>query len=59
MKFDEAIHGLTEVAKIVDDLLIWGEGETAEEAVSDHDSNFDALLTCARCRNIKLNPEKF
>ena len=33
MKLDETIQGMTGVKWIVDDLRIWGEGETSEEAI--------------------------
>ena len=58
-KLDECILDLRCVARIVDDLLIWGEGETMEEAVKDHDRNVRRLLERARSRRLKLNPEKF
>ena len=43
-KLDEAIHGLTGVARIVDDLLVWGEGDSTEEADADHNRNITALI---------------
>ena len=52
MKLDEAINGLKGVARIMDDLLIWGEGETLEEANLDHDRNVESLLQRAHDRNI-------
>ena len=41
---DESIQGLPCVTRIVDDLLIWGEGDTIEEASQSHDSNVEGLL---------------
>ena len=56
---DESIQGLPCVARIVDDLLIWGEGDTIEEASQSHDSNVEGLLERARAANLRLNREKF
>ena len=47
------------VYKIVDDLLIIGQGDTDKEADLDHDENLKNLLGCCRARNIKLTKEKF
>ena len=57
-KLDEAVQGLKGVTRIVDDLLIWGEGDSDEEAVADHDRNILALVKRAEQRNIKLKAEK-
>ena len=43
----------------MDDLLIWGEGETIEDAMADHDQNVKNLLERARAKNLRLNGEKF
>ena len=55
---DQCIQGLPCVARIVDDLLIWGEGETIEKAMQDHDVNVERMLERAQSANLKLNPEK-
>ena len=44
-----------EILRILDDLLIWGEGETIEDAMADHDQNVKNLLERARAKNLKLN----
>ena len=44
---------------IVDDILVFGRGETYSEAAKDHEANLIALLQHARERNLKLNPKKF
>ena len=36
-KLDEAILGLVDVKAIADDILVFGEGETQEEAEHNHD----------------------
>ena len=41
-----------------DDILVYGCGETEEEAKVDHDNNLRALLQCARVRNLKFNKKK-
>ncbi|CAC5426704.1 unnamed protein product [Mytilus coruscus] len=43
---------------IVDDILIYGEGDTEEKAIDDHDRKFRALMERCRERNLKLNKEK-
>ena len=55
---DQALEGLAGVLNIVDDVLIYGKGETEEEAVKDHDKNLHTLLERCRAQGIALNPEK-
>jgi Reverse transcriptase (RNA-dependent DNA polymerase) len=55
-KMHETLRG---VACIADNLLVYGRGETNEEAQRDHDSNMLALLDRCRQKNIRLNKEKF
>jgi hypothetical protein len=54
----EALEGLSGVANIADDMLIYGLGNTPKEAEEDHDKNLVALME--RCKKIclKLNPTK-
>ncbi|XP_063441937.1 uncharacterized protein K02A2.6-like [Mytilus trossulus] len=56
---DQTVEGLPGVRSIVDDILIYGEGDTEEEAIDDHDRKFRALMERCRERNSKLNKEKF
>lgn len=58
-QMDSAISGLKGVSTIVDDMIIWGEGETLAEAEEDHDRNIRALFVRCRERGIKLHPDKF
>jgi hypothetical protein len=58
-KMHEALDGLEGVACIADDMLIYGRGETIEEAQRDHDKHLIALLERCRQKNIRLNKEKF
>ncbi|XP_063446850.1 uncharacterized protein K02A2.6-like [Mytilus trossulus] len=55
---DQTVEGLPGVRSIVDDILIYGEGDTEEEAIDDHDRKFRALMERCRERNLKLNKEK-
>ena len=54
----EVIEGLAGVINVADDILIFGKGNTYEEASEDHDKNLIALLDRCRERNLKLNPRK-
>ena len=54
----EVLEGLEGVINIADDILIYGCGDTQEEADKDHDKNLIDLLERCRERNLKLNPEK-
>ena len=39
-RLNHALDGLTGVLTIHDDIFIFGEGSTVEEARTDHDNNF-------------------
>ena len=58
-RLDQAIEGLDGVRTVADDLLIIGNGETVGDAVKDHDTKLEALLTRYRERGTKLNQTKF
>ena len=45
---DQTVEGLPGVRSIIDDILIYGEGDTEEEAIADHDVKFRALME--RCK---------
>jgi len=57
-KLQQALEGLKGVESIADDILVFGCGDTQEEADFDHDRNMIALLERCRERNIRLNGEK-
>ena len=57
-RLDQAIEGLNGVKSVADDILIIGNGATTAEAVKDHDTKLDALLSRCRERKIMLNEEK-
>ncbi|CAG2198015.1 unnamed protein product [Mytilus edulis] len=55
---DQAVEGIPRVKSIIDDILIYGEGKTKEEAIKDHDRKFRLLMERCRERNLKLNKDK-
>ena len=58
-RLHDVLEGLQGVEVIADDILIYGSGDTTEEASTNHDKNLLALLERAREVNLKLNPSKF
>lgn len=54
----EIIDGLTGVQVIADDFLIYGQGDTQEQATQDHDENLRRFLDRAREVNLKINKKK-
>ena len=54
----QALEGLVGVACIADDILIYGVGDTLDEARQDHDKNLSLLLERCRQKSIKLNRDK-
>ena len=46
------------VACIADDILIYGIGDTLDEARQDHDKNLSLLLERCRQKSVKLNRDK-
>ena len=54
----DSLSGLDGVRVFVDDILVFGQGETFEEAVQDHDRKINELFKRLEKLNIKLNPEK-
>ena len=56
---DESLEGLEGTKAIAYDILIWGDGNTIEEATSNHDARLSALLERCQQKHIKLNVHKF
>ena len=54
-----SLESLQGVKAIADDILVWGDGDTSEESIADHDKRLIALLERCQQKNIKLNKEKF
>ncbi|KAL5477674.1 hypothetical protein EMCRGX_G024499, partial [Ephydatia muelleri] len=57
-RLQTALHGIEGVAVVADDVLVFGGGETDEEARQRHDEALVQLLMRARKCNIKFNKEK-
>ena len=55
---NQALEGLEGILNIADDILVYGVGETAEQANADHDKKLGALLQRCRERGIALNRDK-
>ena len=54
----ECLDGLEGIQIVADDILVFGKGDTDEEANVDNDKNLEKLLIRCRERNLKLNKEK-
>ena len=57
-RLTEVLEGLDNVAVVADDLLIFGCGNSHQDAEADHDKAMVALLERARQKNLKLNKNK-
>ena len=57
-RLDECLEGLENISVTHDDKVIFGSGETTEEATASHDVAFKALLDRCRERGLKLNKKK-
>ncbi|XP_058827893.1 uncharacterized protein K02A2.6-like [Topomyia yanbarensis] len=58
MRLQEVIQGLKGVECIADDLLVYGTGDSLEEALIDHNNCLEMLLTRLEEHNVKLNRSK-
>ena len=58
-RIDESLKGLEGTKGIGDDILIWRDGNTVEEATSNHDAWLSALLEQYQQKHIKLNIDNF
>ncbi|UYV82346.1 K02A2.6-like, partial [Cordylochernes scorpioides] len=57
-RLHEVIEGLEGVEVIADDILVFGKGNTTEDAIRDHNIKLEKLLMRARERNLKFNKDK-
>ena len=57
-RLNHALEGLKGVHTIHDDILVFGEGSTEDEALVDHDRNLRSLMPRCREKNVKLNKAK-
>lgn len=55
---EQALENLPGVKTVADDILIYGEGQTLEDAVHDHDQKIRKLFERCREKGITLNKEK-
>ena len=54
----QTLEGLDGVLNIADDILIYGVGDSPEQANAEHGRNLEALLQSCRERGIALNRDK-
>ena len=57
-KLQQALSGLDGVECVADDIIVFGVGDTKEEAQENHDQRLRALLQRCREKNIRLNRKK-
>lgn len=57
-KLLSTLHGLKGIEVMADDILIYGVGDTTEDAVKNHNINLENLLIRLRENNCKLNKDK-
>ncbi|UYV74330.1 K02A2.6-like [Cordylochernes scorpioides] len=57
-RLHEVIEGLEGVEVIADDILVFGKGNTTEDAIRDHNIKLEQLLMRAREINLKFNKDK-
>lgn len=57
-KQNEVLNGLKGVEVMADDLLVYGVGDTMEQAINDHNHNLEELLKRLKNQGCKLNKEK-
>ena len=57
-RVNQTLEGLEGVLDITDDILIYGVGNTEEEASVDHDKKLLKLLERCRSHGVALNPDK-
>ena len=58
MRLATALEGLEGIINVADDILVYGEGHTYDEAEKDHDRRFIALMERCLVKHLKLNPTK-
>lgn len=57
-RLHEIVEGLDGVCVMADDILVYGCGDTYEDATRDHDVKLRRLLDKARLNHLKLNKQK-
>lgn len=59
MRMQALLKGLKGVEVLVDDILIYGSGDTLEEALINNNTNLENLFIRLRDKNCKLNKDIF
>jgi len=54
----ECLEGLEGIAVVADDILVYGNGNTDQEARINHDENLENLLKRCRQTDLKINEQK-
>ena len=54
----DTLAGIDGVKVFIDDILVYGSGDTLQEALADHDRKIEKLFARLNKLNITLNPEK-
>ena len=57
-RLNNTIRNLDGVLAVADDILIYGVGDTEEEAIRDHDRKLTAFMERCREKNLKINRDK-
>ena len=57
-RLDQAVEGLFGIHSVADDIVVYGEGDTEEEAIVDHDRMLRALMDRCQERGLVLNKDK-
>lgn len=57
-RVSQALEGLDGILNITDEVLVYGVGDTDDEALVDHDQKLEALLQRCKARGIALNKNK-
>lgn len=57
-RVSQALEGLDGILNITDEVLVYGVGDTDDEALVDHDQKLEALLQRCKACGIALNKNK-
>ena len=57
-RMNDALGDIQGIKIFIDDILVFGQGETLEKAILDHDAKIIKLFDRLKKLNIKLNPDK-
>ena len=57
-RLNQALDRLDRLLTIHDDMVVYGVGDTEEEAMADHNKNLEQLLQRCGQKGVKLNEKK-